>query len=152
MELIQFECGTPVAIVTVVRVKITAMTTLKQHYMPFVQGGGLYLTGAVAYQLGEKILLVMILPDAEQSLPVLSRVIWSNRHSLSDRPAGCGVQFLSQPGSPQQRIESLLGMSSERTMGSIQPQVERANPAQKHHRESHCTQEVEAQTEVNMLY
>lgn len=79
-------------------------------YMPFVQGGGLFVPGARPCQLGDEVFLLLMLMQDDTRYPVAGRVAWITPQG-STRTAGIGVQFPDDETGirVKRRIEELLG-------------------------------------------
>lgn len=101
-------------------IDIRSADELYAMYMPFVSGGGLFLSGRRLGErnpeLGSELNLALRLSADDEQFQVLGRVVWLTPSSRKQGvAAGAGVQLLDN-GEAQARIERLLtGMlSSER--------------------------------------
>jgi len=67
---------------------------LYNAYMPFVNGGGLFVPTAKRYHLGDEVFLLLSLMEDKDRLPVAGKVIWvTPPGAQGNRTAGIGVQF-----------------------------------------------------------
>lgn len=85
--------------------------SLYQAYMPFVQGGGLFVQSQKRFSLGDEVFLLLTLMDLEERLPIPGKVIWiTPPGSQGSRRPGIGVQFADTPDGAHARtiIESHL--------------------------------------------
>ena len=93
--------------------------SLYSAYMPFVQGGGLFVQSTKRFSLGDEVFLLLNLMDLEERLPIPGRVVWiTPAGSQGNRRPGIGVQFADTPDGAHARtiIESHLAqmIKSER--------------------------------------
>ena len=82
-------------------------------YMPFVQGGGLFVQSTKRFALGDEVFLLLTLLDLEERLPIPGKVVWiTPAGSQGNRKAGIGVQFADTPDGAHARtvIESHLAI------------------------------------------
>lgn len=80
-------------------------------YMPFVQGGGLFVQSTKRFSLGDEVFLLLTLLDLEERLPIPGKVVWiTPAGSQGNRKPGIGVQFADTPDGAHARtvIESHL--------------------------------------------
>ena len=92
---------------------IADKSTLFSAYMPYVKNGGIFLPTTKEYKLGQEIfLLLQLLMDSPEKIPVASKVIWITHKDLASgklRP-GIGVQFGEKDkGATQKKIDIILG-------------------------------------------
>ncbi|AHE66689.1 PilZ domain-containing protein [Legionella oakridgensis] len=72
---------------------------LYQAYMPFVQGGGLFIRTTQDFQLGDRVNLTVQLPNAEEQCLIEGKVVWlTPKGAGGNKPIGIGVQFTSENG------------------------------------------------------
>jgi len=74
---------------------------LYRSYMPFVQGGGLFVPSNKQFQLGDEVFLLLTVMELEERLPIPGKVVWiTPQGAAGNRKAGIGVQFAeTQDGS-----------------------------------------------------
>ena len=80
-------------------------------YMPFVQGGGLFVQSTKQFSLGDEVFLLLTIMELDERLPIPGKVVWiTPLGSQGNRKAGIGVQFADTPDGAHARtvIESHL--------------------------------------------
>lgn len=94
----------------VVQLAIREKAALYASYMPFIDGGGLFVPTTRAAHLGDEIYLILTLMDDPNKLPVTGKVVWITPAGTSGRQQGLGVQFSKDEAGAQarNRIETLL--------------------------------------------
>lgn len=95
----------------VLQVSIKETAALYAAYMPFVDGGGLFVPTTRAAHMGDQLYLVMTLMDEPDKLPVTGTVIWITPPGTPGRQQGLGIQFARDAAgeAARTRIETLLG-------------------------------------------
>lgn len=95
----------------VLQVSIKETAALYAAYMPFVDGGGLFVPTTRAAHMGDQLYLVMTLMDEPDKLPVTGTVIWITPPGTPGRQQGLGIQFARDAAgeAARSRIETLLG-------------------------------------------
>lgn len=95
----------------VVQLAFKEKPALLASYMPFIEGGGLFIPTTRVANLGDEIYLILQLVDDPTRLPVTGKVVWITPAGTPGRQQGIGVQFASDEGGQQvkSRIENLLG-------------------------------------------
>ena len=92
--------------------------SLYSAYMPFVQGGGLFVQSTKRFGLGDEVFLLLNLMDLEERLPIPGKVIWiTPKGAQGKRTAGIGVQFSElDKGQTKNKVENYLAaaLKSER--------------------------------------
>jgi type IV pilus assembly protein PilZ len=80
-------------------------------YMPFIDGGGLFVPTTRPANLGDEIYLILQLVDDPNRLPLTGKVVWITPAGTPGRQQGIGVQFPKDEAGAQvrDRIETLLG-------------------------------------------
>jgi type IV pilus assembly protein PilZ len=87
---------------------------LYSTYMPFVQGGGLFIPTPKAYKLGDEVFMLLTLMDEPEKVPLAGKVIWlTPKGAQGNRAAGIGVQINDADGVVQRKIETYLAGSLE---------------------------------------
>lgn len=85
--------------------------SLYSAYMPFLNGGGLFVQSTKRFSLGDEVFLLLTLMDLEERLPIPGKVVWiTPQGSQGNRRPGIGVQFSDTPDGAHARtiIESHL--------------------------------------------
>lgn len=79
---------------------------LYRSYMPFVQGGGLFVPSNKQFHLGDEVFLLLTVMELEERLPIPGKVVWiTPQGAAGNRKAGIGVQFAdTQDGSHARTI------------------------------------------------
>lgn len=97
----------------VVQLVIREKAALHAAYMPFIDGGGLFVPTTRQANLGDEIHLVLQLGDDPGKLTVSGKVVWLTPAGTPGRPQGFGVQFSKDEAGARvrDRIETLLGGS-----------------------------------------
>ena len=54
----------------IIQVNIPDKATLQASYMPFVQGGGLFVPTKQAVKMGQEVFILATLPDQSQKIPL----------------------------------------------------------------------------------
>ncbi len=88
---------------------IPDLPTLSSSYMPFVNGGGLFVSSSRPATLGQEVFVVVTLPGQPDRYPLNGRVVWINQRTQGARPAGFGVQLAGDEGGRlRNAIEKML--------------------------------------------
>ena len=78
-------------------------------YMPFIQGGGLFIPTGKQYELGEEVFMLLKLMDEPEKIPVAGKVVWiTPKRAQGNRATGIGVQFSPQDDTAKKKIETFL--------------------------------------------
>ncbi|MGK0248694.1 MAG: type IV pilus assembly protein PilZ [Oleispira sp.] len=86
-------------------------------YMPFIQGGGLFIPTSKQYQLGEEVFMLLKLMEEPQKIPVAGKIIWvTPKGAQGNKVAGIGVQFTGDETMAKDKVEIYLAgaLSSDR--------------------------------------
>jgi type IV pilus assembly protein PilZ len=80
-------------------------------YMPFIDGGGLFVPTTRPANLGDEVYLILQLVDDPNRLPLTGKVVWITPAGTPGRQQGIGVQLPKDEAGAQlrDRIETLLG-------------------------------------------
>jgi type IV pilus assembly protein PilZ len=97
----------------VLSLAIKEKTALYSAYMPFVNGGGLFIPTNRPYKMGDEIFMMLNLPEDTEKMNVAGKVVWVNPIAQNGKPQGVGVQFHQDAGGrkSKEKIEALLGSS-----------------------------------------
>ena len=87
---------------------------LATAYMPFLQGGGLFVPTTRQANLGDDLYLIITLLDDPNKYAVQGKVVWVTPAGTAGRPQGLGVQFASNESGEQvrARFENLIGSAA----------------------------------------
>ena len=84
-------------------------SVLYAAYMPFIQGGGMFIPTNKQYQLGEEVFMLLKLMEEPEKIPVAGKVVWlTPRGSQGNKVAGIGVQFTGEESMAKDKIETYL--------------------------------------------
>lgn len=87
---------------------------LYSTYMPYVQGGGLFIPTPKAYKLGDEVFMLLTLMDEPEKIPLAGKVVWlTPKGAQGNRTAGIGVQINDPDNVVQRKIETYLAGSLE---------------------------------------
>jgi len=90
-------------------------SALYAAYMPFIQGGGLFIPTKKDYSLGDEVFMLLSLMDEPEKIPVAGKIVWITPvGAQGNRAAGIGVQFSDQDdGAARNKIETYLAGALE---------------------------------------
>jgi len=78
-------------------------------YMPFIQGGGLFVPTNKPFELGDDVFLLIQLMDETEKMPVEGKVVWiTPRRAQGNRVSGIGIQFFEDYEPVRNKIEVYL--------------------------------------------
>ncbi|HEX7341152.1 MAG TPA: PilZ domain-containing protein [Rhodanobacteraceae bacterium] len=103
----------------ILSLKINDKHELYNAYMSFLKSGGLFVPTKQHYDLGDEVVLLVSLVEANERLSVAGKVAWVTPIGAGGRTPGIGVQFSSTNGdgeTARTKIEAILGgmLGSER--------------------------------------
>jgi len=82
---------------------------LASLYMPFIKQGGVFIPTTAEYDLGERVFIVMHLPDKHQAMAFCGTVIWITPSACQAFPvAGIGIQLIDRDHRIKGRLDQLL--------------------------------------------
>ena len=82
----------------IIQVNITDKVMLQASYMPFVDGGGLFVPSKNPVKLGEEVFVIATLPDQTQKIPLTGKVIWISQRQNGIKPQGFAIQLSGEKG------------------------------------------------------
>ena len=91
----------------ILNLTITSTDQLHESYMPFVEGGGIFVPTKRSYMLGDEVFLLVNLMEDEK-LPLTGKVIWSTPKGTGSRKEGIGVQLDEKHYETVSKIETML--------------------------------------------
>jgi type IV pilus assembly protein PilZ len=96
---------------SVISLTIREKAALYAAYMPFVQGGGLFVPTTRAANIGDDLYLILTLVDDSTKFAVSGKVVWITPPGSTGRQQGLGIQFARNDAGSQVRgkIEELIG-------------------------------------------
>ncbi|QIO08621.1 PilZ domain-containing protein [Acinetobacter lanii] len=95
---------------------ISDRATLQASYMPYVQGGGLFISSKQDVKMGEEVFVLATLPNQSQKIPLTGKVIWISYKQTGMKPQGFAIQLSGEKGNYyRMEAEKLLAgsMSSD---------------------------------------
>lgn len=76
---------------------IPDLESLQASYLPFVNGGAIFVPSNLKVVLGETKLVMITFPGVPKA-PVTGKVVWINPRSVGMRPQGFAIQLDGQAG------------------------------------------------------
>lgn len=109
---------------SIVQLVIKEKAELHAAYIPLFKEGGIFISTARDYKLGDDVYLLLTLPEETQRHPVTGKVAWiTPAHAAGNQTQGIGVRFPSDDKSRllKARIEEVLGayLTSNRPTNTI---------------------------------
>ena len=97
------------------------LAALEQHYLPFINGGGLFVPLATGFYPGAPVKLNLRLPSSTNWREVLGQMVWHTpTNAQNNQDAGIGVQLDSSEQDLQQLLKKLLaGLPVSNPAGAI---------------------------------
>ncbi len=95
----------------VVQLSIKEKAALYAAYMPFIEGGGLFVPTTRPAQLGDEIYMILTLMDDPNKIAITGKVAWVTPPATPGRQQGIGIQFARDDSGDQARakIENIIG-------------------------------------------
>lgn len=95
----------------VLSLTIKDKNALYAAYMPFIEGGGIFVPSNKPYKLGDEVFMLLSLMDNKEKIPVAGTVVWvTPAGAQGGRTAGVGIQFSEKDsGTARNKIETILG-------------------------------------------
>lgn len=96
----------------VLSLNIRERTALYAAYIPWVDGGGIFIPTTRGYKLGDEVFMLLTLMDDPNRVAVQGKVVWITPAGIQGaRAQGIGVQFTrDETGrAAKARVEGLLG-------------------------------------------
>lgn len=98
----------------IINYRINEPVELNLSYMPFIQGGGLFIPSFEMFALGEVVQVELTLPGKKDPLSIPGKIIWITPHNaLHHVLPGIGIQFI---GSNSQEIRTQLEAHLDKSM------------------------------------
>lgn len=96
---------------SVISLAIREKAALYAAYMPYVQGGGIFVPTTRQAQLGDDLYLILTLLEDSTKFAVPGKVVWITPPGSTGRQQGLGIQFARNDAGAQVRakIEELIG-------------------------------------------
>ncbi|MFM1987906.1 MAG: hypothetical protein RJA99_863 [Pseudomonadota bacterium] len=96
---------------SVISLAIREKAALYAAYMPFLQGGGIFVPTTRPAQIGDDLYLILTLLEDSTKFAVPGKVVWITPPGSTGRQQGLGIQFARNDAGTQVRtkIEELIG-------------------------------------------
>jgi type IV pilus assembly protein PilZ len=96
---------------SVISLAIREKAALYAAFMPFIQGGGLFVPTTRQANLGDDLYLILTLVDDSTKFALPGKVVWITPPGSTGRQQGIGIQFARNEAGEQVRakIEELIG-------------------------------------------
>jgi len=89
--------------------KINDERELYEHYIPFVQGGALFVPTKRNHELGDELFFLLSIYLHSDPIPMTGKVVWvAHQGSGSSQREGVGVQFTDEQAELKIQIEQAL--------------------------------------------
>ena len=104
----------------VISIAIKDKQALYMSYMPFIEGGGLFVPSPKEHNLGDEMFLLAHIMDEPDPIKISGKIVWiTPRGALGNKPVGVGIQFVGEDAPKiADLIESKLGASLSLTRGT----------------------------------
>ena len=81
-----------------IQANISDRATLQASYMPYIQGGGLFIASKQAVKMGEEVFVLASRPNQSQKIPLTGKVIWISYKHTGLKPQGFAIQLAGEKG------------------------------------------------------
>jgi type IV pilus assembly protein PilZ len=78
---------------TVLSLVIKERAGLYSAYMPFIEGGGVFIPTQKEYLMGDQVYVILQLMDNPKRFSIACKVIWVSPAGISQKSQGIGVQI-----------------------------------------------------------
>ncbi|ARS53845.1 PilZ domain-containing protein [Kushneria konosiri] len=83
---------------------------LRMAWMPLFERGGLFLSTPVRHRLGQRVYMLLTLPEEQEARPASGIVAWlSPSGMVGQREGGVGIHLDAEEQALREHIEALLG-------------------------------------------
>ena len=96
---------------SVMSLSIKEKAALYAAYMPFIDGGGLFIPTTRIAHVGDEIFAILSLLDETARIPVPGKVCWVTPAGVPGRQQGIGIQFAKDEAGEvaRSKIEAMIG-------------------------------------------
>jgi type IV pilus assembly protein PilZ len=96
---------------TVLSLVIKERAGLYSAYMPFIEGGGVFIPTQKEYLMGDQVYVILQLMDNPKRFSIACKVVWVSPAGMSQKSQGIGVQIPYDETGKELRefIENSLG-------------------------------------------
>ena len=102
----------------IINYSIRDQQTLYSSYMPFVNGGALFVPSNRVFPLGEEVFVVVTLPESSERIPLTGKVVWVTHRTQGQRPGGFALSLLGDEG---KKLKMLIEKQLASILGSDRP-------------------------------
>ncbi len=94
----------------IIPLRFKSEAQLYKSYMPWLKNGGLFIPTTKRFEMGQEVLMMVVLPESREKLPAAGVVSWvCPKDATGHNKPGVGLEFNDQAGaSLRQRIEGML--------------------------------------------
>ncbi len=78
---------------TVLSLVIKERAGLYSAYMPFIEGGGMFIPTQKEYLMGDQVYVILQLMDNPKRFSIAAKVVWVSPAGMSQKSQGIGVQI-----------------------------------------------------------
>lgn len=80
------------------QVNITDRAMLQASYMPYINGGALFISTKQPVKMGEEVFVLATLPNQSQKIPLTGKVVWISYKQTGMKPQGFAIQLAGEKG------------------------------------------------------
>lgn len=92
----------------ILTIELRDQASLYKAYMPFIKGGGLFVSTTRTHKLGDEVFVLLQLLDQREPIPVAAKVVWVSPAGSSTYSQGIGIQLGDDNRELMNRIETQL--------------------------------------------
>jgi len=94
----------------IIPLRFKTLNQLYKSYMPWFKNGGLFIPTSKRFQMGQEILMMVVLPEIKQKFPAAGIVSWvCPANATGHNKQGVGVEFSDEEGMALRfRIDNML--------------------------------------------
>jgi type IV pilus assembly protein PilZ len=108
----QIDSNTTAIRPTVLSLVIKERAGLYAAYMPFIDGGGLFIPTQKEYAMGDMVYVILQLMDNPKRFSVSCKIVWLSPAGMSQKNQGIGVQI------PYDETGNEMRLFIEKSLGS----------------------------------
>ena len=94
----------------IIPLRFKSLNQLYKSYMPWLKNGGLFIPTSKRFEMGQEILMMVMLPDLREKFPAAGVVTWvCPANATGHNKPGVGVEFTDEEGMALRlRIDGML--------------------------------------------
>lgn len=94
----------------IIPLRFKSLNQLYKSYMPWLKNGGLFLPTSKRFEMGQEILMMVVLPEIREKFPAAGVVSWvCPQNTTGHNKPGVGVEFTDGEGMAlRSRIEGMI--------------------------------------------